>query len=388
MSALLSKFTPLRVANIFLLAICAAILIPQTASANTLPTGTLERQTCGAFVVDVKGYGAGMMHTLDPIGIANRRLSYIDPVHNCAVVQWSSSIPAATQVLFAELGDEPVTINTSIDPNFGYPHATTQNNAGLASHTAILEGLKPGVAYSYRLVTRAHPSAIPHISDAHVLIAGPVTPPVVPPVITPTPIPTPPPVKFDAEKFPVTPTPSTINTPTISEKDDEKEDDTATSVPAAVNAADQALGGISQEGALWERIKAFVAGLVPSAERFSLSSNIGLFEKDRFIVPTLFFLLLLFLLQQFVLPAFGVAMQQPVLYWLLGAVVLSLVSAFFMLYYITLIGIALFLGLLAWYLLQSIPEEESATKALAPLSKDDSKDKEKPKNSKPLKKSS
>ncbi len=139
--------------------------------------------------------------------------------------------------------------------------------------------------------------------------------------------------------------------------EDPSAEDDASGVPAAINAVDEALRDSSKEMALWSRIKKFFSNLLPDRDRLSLTSNIGLFEKDRYIVPTLFFLLLLFLLQQLVLPAFNLSLKEPVLYWLFGTVVLVVLSAVFMFYYVTLIGIALFLGLLAWYLLKSIPDE-------------------------------
>jgi len=373
--SVLTNIARLCASRFFLLAVLltATILLPQVSSADTLPIGVTERQTCGAFSVDIYSYGGGLMYSVTPTINSHQRLSYISPTENCAVVEWQSSIPAASQVLFSELGSEPVSIDLTAE-NFGYPYASTQNNAGTASHTAVLEGLTPGQAYSYRLVTRSHPSAIPTISDARVLIAGPSTAlptPVVTvtpvtavpsaPVPTPTPVPvvTLPPVtteQFDAEKFPIAPV--ATDTPKVAST---SEEDNTVSVPSAVTAADDALGETSKEGSMWARIKGFFAGLMPDDSRFSLSSNIGLFEKDRYIIPALFFLGLLFLLQQLVLPAFSVSLKNPILYWLSGAVVLTVLSAVFMFYYVTLIGIALFLGLLAWYLLQSLPEDQDPT---------------------------
>jgi hypothetical protein len=134
-------------------------------------------------------------------------------------------------------------------------------------------------------------------------------------------------------------------------------------VPAAITAANEALGA-SQEFDVWLTIKEYLSRLKPAEERLSLSSSVGLFERDRYIVPALFFLGLLFLLQHLVLPALGITLRNPVMYWLLGVVVLTVVSAMFMLYYVTLMGSTLFLGLLVWYLLKSVPaEEEGAANA-------------------------
>ncbi|QSH39547.1 hypothetical protein JXR01_00860 [Candidatus Kaiserbacteria bacterium] len=359
MSAQLTSLAQTRGLQLSLLTLLAAlfVLTPSLASANTLPIGVLERQTCDSFSVDIHGYGAGMMHNANPMEISGQRVTHISATENCAVVEWQSSTPAATQVLFAELGDEPVPIDTSIDPDFGYPHASTQNNAGIANHVAILTGLEAGKAYSYRVVTRSHPSALPTISDPQVLIAGPYTVPVAPivpttPIVTPTPT-------FDAEKFPITPT-ATVKpvavTPVTEIK--EIEDDKDVTVPAAITAASNAFGATSREGSLWETITGFFNRITPDVSRLSLSSNIGLFEKDRYIVPTLFFLVVLFLIQHLILPAFSISLKNPLLYWLVGSVVLAVLSSVFMLYYVTLIAIALFLGILAWYLLQNISDED------------------------------
>lgn len=339
-----SFFTMLLIALAFL------AFAPSFVSANTLPAGVLERQTCGDFSVDIQAYGAGMMHNTNPIEISNRRVSHIGATENCAVVQWDSTTPAATQVIFTELVNEPVTVRIE-EPNFGYPYATVQNNAGIANHTAILTELEAGKAYAYRLVTRSHPSALPTISDPQVLIAGPavVTTPIVvnPVVVTPKPT-------FDAEKFPVVPT-------QIENKEEQTTtEDTTNVVPSALTAAEDAFGVNSREGSIWPKITGFFVRLVPNGERFSLHSSIGLFEKDRYIVPAIFLLVVLFLIQQLVLPAFNVSLKNPLLYWLVGSVVLAVLSSVFMLYYITLLAIALFLGILAWYLLQNISEDTNA----------------------------
>ncbi|MAJ97082.1 MAG: hypothetical protein CMI56_00520 [Parcubacteria group bacterium] len=347
----------------FSLPICLAallLLVPSfvNADTNTLPFGILDRQACGSFSVDIYGYGAGMMQNTNPIEVTDQRVTYISATENCAVVQWESSNPAATQVIFAELGDEPIAIDTSIDPNFGYPQASTQNNAGIAQHTAILTGLEAGKAYSYRVVTRAHPSALPTISDPQVFIAGPYTTPTAQTV--PTTSPTAPIPSFDTQKPPVTPTvttkPVTV-APSVIETE-KKEDEEEVTVPAAITAAAAALGTTSQEGALWQAIKGFFNRITPDINRLSLSSNIGLFEKDRYIIPTLLFLAILFLIQHLVLPTLSISLKNPLLYWLVGSIVLAVLSSVFMLYYITLVSIALFLGILAWYLLKNISYED------------------------------
>lgn len=171
MSALY-KFIATYRNHLLLLAFAFSLLVPTAfVNAEELPVGVSERQTCGTYSVDIFGYGAGMMYTTDPITVTNRRVAYLNASEECAVIEWGSNIPAASQVLIAKLGDEPVTIDTTKE-NFGYPISSTQNNAGISNHRAIVYGLEPNEAYSYRLVTRAHPSALPVISDAQVLVTG------------------------------------------------------------------------------------------------------------------------------------------------------------------------------------------------------------------------
>ncbi len=347
-------------------------IFPQLASASSFAPGILQHQKCGGFSVDIYSNGTGMMFSATPLETRNIQLSYVDPDAGCAVAQWQSSAPAATQIIFSELTNEPISISLS-EENFGYTFATPQNNAGRADHTAILENLEPGKVYSYRIVTRPHPTALPIIGEPRVLIAGtdantvvvntPLTPPSTP---TPSQIATPSAVQtplFDAEKFPVVPS-STLDA--VSEKPEGASEDSVLetpSVPSALTAVESALGSSSKESSLLKRFVSFAKRLLPafdfkeSNSRFSLNSSIGLFECDAYIVPTLLFLGLLLLLQQLILPALKIDLKNPILYWVVGSMVLTGVSAVFMFYYVSIIGIALFLALLAWYLIQNTPEE-------------------------------
>ncbi|PCI28387.1 hypothetical protein COB52_03785 [Candidatus Kaiserbacteria bacterium] len=313
-----------------LLIAAAIILIPNSASADVLPIGVIERASCGNTVVDIQSSGTGMMHGFTQLTTSNARVSAINAVENCAVIQWDSSAPAATMVLYAELTDEPVSIDLSKE-GFGYSKFTTQNNAGIASHTAVLKDLESGKAYSYRLVTRAHPSALPVISDPFVFITGQtyIIPTVVKPIVVIPPV-----------KKPVV----VIEKPVVE----------TPIVPAAITAATEAMGDKSKEGELLS----FFAGFKPDTSRLSLSSSIGLFEKDKYIVPLLFLALLLYLAYRYILPMVKVDLKNPVMYWLVGSVVLTVGSAALMYYYITLVGIAVFLAVMAWYLLKSVGEEE------------------------------
>lgn len=336
-------------------------VLPQTAFADeVLPVGVLERQTCGSTSLDVYGYGAGLMQNNQPTVVTDAHISEVSVSQNCAVVRWNTEHPVATLVLFAEISAEPIGIKLGAE-NFGYPYATMQNNAGVAAHVAVLEGLQPGVAYSYRIVTRSHPNALPQISDARTFVVGSTAPVVTVPPTTPV-----------TQTPPITTTPETAvaeqpvqEVPAAPVAEIPTEEPTGTGVPSALTAAQQALDG-TRESALLSAIGAFFARLVPNPERLSLTSTIGLFEADTYIVPTLFFLALIFLLQHIVLPAFSVSLKNPLLYWLLGSMVLAIVAAVFMLYYVSLVAVAVFLGALARYLLQNTPGDTDSSAATQP----------------------
>ena len=408
----------------------AAQTLPHTS--HTLPVGVIERHTCGNLSVDIRGFGAGMLHQATAVATHDRRVTFISPTENCAVIEWRSETPAASAVIFAPLSDEPVTVDPNNETFFGYPAGSTQNNAGLSVHQAIITDLEPGVAYAYRTVTRAHPTATPTISEAHVLIAGPATghaatqassvsAPTQPQMpmqpgqpggqpgagATPGTFAVPvqpdtsaPPQHVDFEKFPVTPRgtdtrTSQEQTPAPAHTEDERETpstegDAATTTPAAqsdtsavrsaLNAAASAFGALnSQEEGFFARIQSWFAGMLPGGEAmgegtggFSIPSlGIGLFESDRYIIPVLLALGALLLVQQLLLPALGITLKNPLRYWIIGMLVLSVLAIAAMLYYVALVTLALFLGLLAWYLLDGVTDDASPkpapthTKALA-----------------------
>lgn len=404
----------------------AAVLLasPHFAAAqtlpHTLPVGVIERHTCGGFSVDIRGFGAGMLHQATAVATHNRRVTFISPTENCAVVEWESETPAASAVIFAPFSDEPVTVDPNNEVFFGYPAGSTQNNAGASVHRAIITDLEPGVAYAYRTVTRAHPTATPTISEAHVLIAGPA---VGSAITQPSPVNTSaqpqaplqptqpagqpgtgatprtfavpvqpdtsaPPQHVDFEKFTVTPTGADTHTsqeqaPTPAHTDGDgdapsTEDDTATTTPAAqndtgavrsaLNAAASAFSALnSQEEGFFARVQSWFAGMLPGGETVGEgtgvnmpSFGIGLFESDRYIIPVLLALGALLLVQQVLLPALGIPLKNPLRYWIIGMLVLSVLAIAAMLYYVALVTLALFLGLLAWYLLDGVTDDAAS----------------------------
>mgnify|MGYP001165025387 CR=1 FL=1 len=324
MSAL-SVSTPLRVLYLLLFTI-AVFATPQFASASIV-------QSCGTTSVSIATRGTGMIMGFDPLVASESRLDYLG--EGCAVISWTTSAPAASAVLFTELANEPVTIDLDA-PNYGYSDASLQNNAGEVAHTAIIDGLEPGKAYAYRLVSRAHPTALPVISEARVLVAK-------------------------REPTSIKPAPVTIDTPppdssTIVSIEATIEGDEVVAldtIPAALVAADSAFQDMSSENEMWQRLK----DTIPT-ERLSLQSDVQLFARDRYIIPSLIIIGLLLLLYRYARSVVIHKLKNPYIYGLVVSAVITVLSATFMMYYVTLAGIAVFLGVLAWYLIASVPPED------------------------------
>ena len=348
----------------FALAVTLVMLFPSSASAQ-VPMS--ETRTCAGITAESRVSGSGLLNTPTPITRSNERVIAADAQAGCAVIEWNTSILSTSAVIFSPATDEIIQIDLSAE-HFGYLETTPQDNSGVAQHRAILTGLQPGVQYSYRLVNKTHVSALPSISEARTLSttaapvvtapATPVVPPVVPPVFTGVPSApvVPSSTGFDSEKFPITvvtppstPTTTTLATGTTAE--------TGENVPSVLNAAAAALGAAqTREGALRSSLTSLLQALKPESDRLSLTSGIGLFAADTYIVPFLFLILVLFALQQLLLPSFGYPKVPSVPFWLAGTGILALGAAVFMYYAVALILIAVFLGILAWYLLRNAPE--------------------------------
>lgn len=363
-----------RTTRFFLLfiAVLGIAVTPLAAHADTLPVNVVERQTCLGTTVDIKASGTGMLEGFEPIQASLPRLATVDATSGCAVIHWETSAPAATSIVVTEFGAHPIAVDISKE-NYGYTLATPQNNSGEASHTTIITGLKAGKTYAYRLVARAHPTALPVISEARVLVVPTIgalvvplkpvvvvpptsTQPVVPPVVpTPTPPVTTPPT---IEKQPTTTTPdkgigdgvsiSATGDLVYEHATPEAEPDEG-KVSSASTAAESALGEISQE-------RAFVASLRNWYETTKSEGLVATLLTYSFV--TLLAIGGVALLYMFIAPKMTFRIKNPLMFGLLGATLLAILSATFMLYYVTLVSIAAFLAILAWYLLTSIPLED------------------------------
>ena len=435
-------------------------------------------QSCGDVDVEIKGFGAGLMYQPRTIQIANQHLSVVSTSEKCAVVEWSTDIPATSQIVFNDFGENgSIHALNSEKENFGYLHASPQNNSAYVYHRAILPNLEAGKAYAYRVVSRDYPGGTPSVSEERVLIIPAVTTvAVVPDDNTPAPV-----VSESNTTIagtvnyitkPVVETVSYEITKTIVVEDeepavDEDEDfsalatttlassDTATttnsdsqiisnaihasssknlaSVPSALNAVANTVDTNNESSSMfWERLKrAFpfffgvggADGKEDDVEKTNevespsvVSPTVGLDEdklspiakvknifngdnaedskeklqepaaaeelvkaerekekatttidmasflaRTSFLVPTAFLLLFVFLMQQIVLPMVGVIVERPIIFCMFSVILFAIAAGILGFYQVTLVMIALFLGLLAYYLLKTASDEVASS---------------------------
>lgn len=339
--------TFLRCTRFFLLLAFGLFLsIPFSAHAAELPANVVERQTCGSTTVDIKAMGTGMMAGFDPVSIGQPRIETIDTSAGCAAISWDTSAPAATFVVVTEFGENPLAVDISKE-NYGYTFATSQNNDGEVTHTTIITGLKPGKVYAYRLVARAYPTALPVVSEARVIIAQDIT---VPPVASVNTTPTTPAAPVVEVPSAAVETPSTSVTATVeisSVGDVVPITPQGTVVPSATVAAESALDDATHERALWAKL---IHTWEPCSQQF------------RSILIGVFLGLLAYLGYRFVLPLVHIRIKNWTMFGMLTSTLVAILGATFMLYYVTLVAIAAFLALLAWYLLTGIPLEDEGVK--------------------------
>lgn len=410
----MSTYTALRSHILFIALV--VLMFSGVAEASTLPAaGIVEQQRCGNTTVDVRAYGAGLMYQPAPIVPQNDRVLEIRPQEGCAVVEWTTPIVATAQIIFAEVGAQPESVDATKPPFYWYPTGTLQNADATGIHRVILSGLTPGKTYSYRLVSRSHPTAVPYIS-AEKFLTVPITPPIVSSIV-PSPVPsvsvpsgtstptvavtattTPPSVTYTTKTVTETmtitiPTPAVAVTPetaVLHETVSSTEESTPTPI-SAIAAFESAQDIVSDASTFWARFaRAFSFGssapavhnqavvsapVVVEAPVVENSQNLlvvhdttapasvslpgsGLFVNDKYIVPSLFFLVLLYLLQQLLLPALGMKVERPLVFWMFGIIAIAVFAALLKLFYVTIFMLALFLALLAWYILELFDQEE------------------------------
>lgn len=395
------------------------------AYANTdLPPGIIERQQCGSTVVDVRGFGAGLMYQPAPIVPQNDRVTEVRPSEGCAVIEWTTPIVATAQVIIAEMGTQPQSVDATEPPYYWYPAGTTQNADAVGIHRVVINNLVPGKTYSYRLVSRSHPSAVPYITEEKFLTVPndaqntapsvPTVPTIVPiapshttatPTIAVTTTTTKPKVTYTTQLITTTEVvvvPSALAETTTDIVSETTTDQTlaviteiAPAPVSAITAATSAAALTNTENTFWKRFsRAFslfntnktdasernasaetalltVQGN-PYESRTNAASTIkdsaeedvarpakNIVMSDRYIIPSLFFLVLLYLLQQMLLPALGMRVEQPLVFWMFGVIVIAVFAALLKLFYITVFMLAVFLALLAWYILNLFDEHEA-----------------------------
>ncbi len=334
----------------------------------TSSTASADMQRCGDTEVDIKGNSAGLIYHPTPILITDQNLNSINTEEGCAVVSWSTDTLATSQVVFAEI-DAEVSINIT-EENLGFTNSTIQNNAANTEHTAIIDGLEAGKTYVYRVLSRSHPASMPTVSDSYTLTASgtftPVlsvwqesvqdytyAPPIQPvissviPIIVPQTLSVP---VVNEEYVPISTkvTESTIeNAPTSSD---------VSILPAAINSVSNIIDFDIDSGALASWASSFTSRI---KQAFFLKSDF--ISRVGFIVPTIFLLLAVWLLQKVFLPMIGMVIKRKILFWILSLSVLVAATALLKYYKITLIIVALLLTLTAWHLFKQVDKQQSTT---------------------------
>ncbi len=377
----------LTIAFALVIAIAAPLVHADT---TTEPTSANPVEQCGDAQVEIKSFGAGLMYQPRPIAIAGEHLSVVNISEGCAVVSWVTDIPATSQVVFTEIG-ETVDMDAT-KKNLGFSKATAQNNSAYVVHNAILKDLTPGKTYIYRVVSRSHPSAVPSVGEAQIFVVP--KEPVLPGPISVAPIVQAPIIAPVVVENTTSSVPSTIEKViTITTTDllyqDAGTGETATTtaatsselsnVPAAITAAAN-IGDMDESTgtSFWSRLKqafSFFGGgnvatevvktesqLATPAEQVANDEDVvidasGLVARAGFLIPTLFILLFIFLIQQIALPMIGIIVERPLVFWMFSVIVVAIASGLLKYYKITLVMIAVFLALLAWYLLSEAEGE-------------------------------
>lgn len=326
-----------NILNIFVISLFA-LTFAQTADANTL-------ERCGNIEVEVRGHSAGLIYQPTPVVIAGTNIKSINRAESCAVVSWSTNTPATSQVLFAEVGDG-VNMDATKE-NIGFEMYTTQNNSASVNHVAVINGLEVGKTYIYRVVSRSHSAAMPTVSAEYMLVMQePVAVPSVATTYTA-------PVYTYTPPVPTTYTSSTNSNTVVTSQATEQVEVIATNTPNIV---------VDDEENNLEMVPAAITSVSTSffdrlKKAFSFNVNFDLASRLGFLIPTLFILAFLYLLQRVVLPMIGIIVERPVLFWMFSLVVLGAASALMKYYQITLAMAAVFLAILAWYLFNKAGEE-------------------------------
>ncbi len=332
--------------NIFsylLLAVLVASSVPSAAFAATDDGNTVAVERCGNISVAIKGNGAGMIYNDQLVQTYNEH-PLINMSEGCAVLEWNTTVPATSQVIFSEfVTGEPVSIDMTANPYYGYDRATTQNNSGEAFHQTVLSELEPGKAYAYRIVSRSHPSALPVVSAEYVIVmqnapAVPTTTTQQPPVIIHTDAP--------VEQVDVVITPLGDDDVVFTDTETAT-DETATDTNATTTNDDV---GMWSGFSTWFKAKL-------SALWGALAHS---FDKDAVVLPFILAIVLLGMLHRVLLPLAGLTLPSMP-YWIIGAGVLG-GGAWFAGWHALAFALgALALLMLAWALLVFASQQDDDT---------------------------
>ncbi len=399
-----SKYSYTRALKLFIsiATVVVSITLPFTAHAGvitavvtsapaTVNISNQDKTKCGSITVDSSGhYGTGMVIGLTQLTTTPAKVTTTDTSKDtgCVIVEWDSSAPAASFVVFDEKKKEPIQIDLN-NPTFGYTYATAQDNSGTSHHKAILYGLKYGVAYTYRTVTRAHPTAMPRIDDAQTIILNKETP------VIKSAKPTNSvvghinntnktvsassdtnPSTFLSENVRISPNGNVVEPPTTAP------DATLINDVPSVAAAAKSIDSVTKDTHFIQKMRTFFRNLYSNigdskenSDESPLSTKKVLgyallliviggialtFKGDKPQIPNLKSLNVKSLIEKVraLFTKLYSARKNSKNYILIIIAVFILFSSVFMWYYITLLSIAGFLAILAWILIDSIPLEE------------------------------
>jgi len=335
---------------------------------------------CGPYTTSPSFFGTGMVQGIEQFSITEPSIVFHSATENCAVVTWIASAPTASAVVYDTQENAP-SIPQLDTISYGFTYKTPQDNRGNNVHIAILNNLDPNTTYVFRTVTRSHPTALPHISDARTVRINTSSPAPSTPILTTlrTNEHTTTAAKTSAQKYSLSTSVPTVHTsimprteakdakvapayeralteipapsPTIPliNIDHDFEFVGTTSIPIALTAAEEAHKTLSKRDG-------FVV----------LGGSTSLMHTVKVILIIICIGVVAYLLYSILAPHHFSARVRPVFGALLITALISISAIALMWYYLALVGVALFLGLLAWYLVQSAPEIDVQENSVQP----------------------
>ena len=401
----------MKINKIFFAMLFGLLVVSSPIVANLGQANKGDVLTCAGYSVEVKGNSAGLIQTLDNLNITAPQIIGADIFNGCAVVVWNTQYLSTSQVIFKKLGENNKVDLIDGDENnyWGYTYGSLQNNAPQKYHIMIVNGLEKDVFYVMRAVSRAHPSALPYISQKITVLFTDVQlsdSKKVDDAKQDTSVATEQTnnafsskksnenVKsYDVEKFPVvkieenTETVSSIDKGELSDQNDNEMDinivqnEKREIIPSADDKLVSAIGAANAADSLkplWMRLKNkwnqwFVKEVKSTStdEMAGVRVNATTEEKKdvtkakiygaknaqdilfTIILPTILILITLFIAQKLAEKYADFISDKKLLFWMLGFIVAGILFAVFKMISLALIFVALFLLSLAWYLFDS-----------------------------------